>query len=251
MKTFILLILSFIVFSCSDDTTSITPKNYEPLPYPYQSIHFTFYYTPLDTLNIKIIADSLETNYSRITSDLNSDSLPMVNVHFYADHDSLAAAVSHVVPNLPSWASGLAISQSEIHIMSPNHPSYDFDNMVSNTIHEFAHCVSYHIRPNIANNPRWLWESVAIYESRQFVDPHDISYLVSHNPPTLSQLNSFDNTMIYQVGYLLAEFIILNWSRTHFINLILTNGNLQQVLGMNAAQFEAGWFAFVRARYGI
>jgi len=212
---------------------------------------FTFYYTSLDTLNIRSVGDSLEKNYTRIVSDLNSDTLPEINVHFYTNHDSLAAAVRHVVPNLPSWASGLAISQSEIHMISPNHPNYGFNYMITNLIHEFAHCVSYHIRPNIANNPRWLWESVAVYEARQFVDPHNISYLVSHNPPTLTQLNSFNNTMIYEVGYLLAEYVILNWSRTHFINLILTNGNLQQVLGMNTAQFEAGSFAFVRSRYGI
>ena len=182
---------------------------------------------------------------------MNSDTLPEVKIHFYTNYDSLAAAVRHVVPNLPLWAIGLAISQDEIHMLSPNLPAYEFGQMMTNIIHEFAHCVSYHIKPNIANNPRWLWESAAIYEAGQFVDPHDIPYLVSHNPPTLSQLNSFSNTMIYQVGYLLSEYVITNWSRTHFINLILTNGNLQQVLGINTAQFESGWFDFVRARYGI
>ena len=227
------------------------PQNYEPLPYPYQTTHFNFYYTSLDTLNIISVGDSLEKNYERIINDLKSDTLSEINVHFYTNYDSLAAAVSHVVPNLPSWASALALSQSEIYMMSPNHPDYGFSFMLTNLIHEFAHCVSYHIRPSIANNPRWLWESVAVYEAGQFVDPHNISYLVSHNPPTLTQLNSFNNTMIYEVGYLLAEYIILNWSRTHFKNLILTNGNLQQVLGMNSSQFEAGWFAFVRTRYGI
>ena len=42
--------------------------------------------------------------------------------------------------------------------------------MVSHLVHEFAHCVSLQVNPRIANNPRWLWESVAIYESRQSVD---------------------------------------------------------------------------------
>jgi len=251
MKNFIVIIFTFLLLSCSDENPQTTSQNNEPLPYPYQTVHYTFYYTSFDPLNIKITGDSLEDNYSRIVSDLNSDTLPNVNVHFYSNHDSLSAAVQHVVPNLPPWASGLAISQSEIHIMSPNHPDYEFNYMIAILIHEFAHCVSYHIRPNIANNPRWLWESVAIYEARQFFDPHSIPYLVNHIPPTLAQLNSFDNTMIYEVGYLLAEYIILNWSRDHFVNLILTNGNLQQVLGVTTVQFESGWFDFVRARYGI
>ena len=32
-------------------------------------------------------------------------------------------------------------------------------------VHEFAHIVSLFVVPNFANNPRWLWESVAINES--------------------------------------------------------------------------------------
>ncbi|MEO8210023.1 MAG: hypothetical protein ABI840_05650, partial [bacterium] len=121
MKNFIVLIFTFLLLSCSDENPQTTSQNNEPLPYPYQTMHYTFYYTSLDTLNIKIIGDSLEKNYDRIVSDLNSDSLPGVNVHFYENHDSLAAAVQPVVPNLPPWASGLAISQSEIYMMSPNH----------------------------------------------------------------------------------------------------------------------------------
>jgi hypothetical protein len=27
----------------------------------------------------------------------------------------------------------------------------------SGIVHEFAHCVSLHVNPGIANNPRWLW----------------------------------------------------------------------------------------------
>ena len=251
MKNLILLIFTLSFFSCSENNPQVTNQNYEPLPFPYETVHFNFYYTDFDTLNISAVADSLERHYERIVSDLNSDTLPEVNVHFYTNYDSLAAAVRHVVPNLPTWAIGLAISQSEIHMLSPNLTGLGFDYMVTNVIHEFAHCVSYHIRPNIGNNPRWLWESVAIYEAGQFVDPHNIPYLVSHNPPTLNQLNSFSNAMIYEVGYLLSEYIILNWSREHFVNLILTNGNLQQVLGVNTSQFESGWFAFLQKRYGI
>ena len=153
------------------------------------------------------MADTLERNYLRIINDLDSDSLPQVNVHFYTNYSDLAEAVSHVVPNLPLWAIGLAISETEIHMLSPNVSGQAFGNMLVNLIHEFAHCVSYHIKPNIANNPRWLWESVAIYEAGQFRDPHTIPYLVSHDPPGLTQLNSFDNTMIYEVGYLISEYI--------------------------------------------
>lgn len=250
MKKILFLIISLNYFSCSENNVAPS-SNDKTLSYPYETTHFAFYYTDLDSNNIQTIGDTLESNYSRIINDLMTDTLPEVNVHLYSNHDSLAAAVNLWVPNLPSWASGLAISQSEIYMMSPNHPQYGFEPMLINLVHEFAHCVSYHIRPNIANNPRWLWESIAIYEARQFFDPHNLPYMVSHNPPTLSQLNSFSNTMIYEVGYLIAEYVDLNWDRTHLVNLIRTNGNLQQVLGMSTSEFETGWFQFVANRYGL
>src|SRR4030095_10205454 len=126
-------------------------------------------FTEWDSSNIVAIGDSLENHYARITTDLNSGSLPKVNIHFYTNHDSLAAAVSNVVPNLPSWAVGLATAEDEIHMISPNDTMQNFENMISNLVHEFVHCVTLHINATIGNNPRWFWETVAILESKQFV----------------------------------------------------------------------------------
>lgn len=244
--TFFLLMF----FACSEiphTKVSIT----EPITYPYNTAHYSFYYTSYDSSIIKAAGDSLEKHYLRIVNDLGSDTLPVVKIFIYTNYEDLAAAVAHVVPDLPPWAKGLAISESEIHILSPNLSGPEFNSMLSILVHEFAHCVSYHIRPNIANNPRWLWESAAVYESGQFTNPLNIPYLVSHDPPSLAQLNSFNNTMIYETGYLIAEYIILNWDRTHFINMIMTNGNIQQVLGISPEDFEKGWFEFVVKKYGI
>jgi hypothetical protein len=118
-------------------------------------------------------------------------------------------------------------------------------------IHEFAHCVTLNLNPNFGNNPRWLWESIAIFEARQFVHPNLLSYMVEHNPPTLSQLNNFNNVQIYEVGYLLSEYIVLNWGFQQLKDMILSSGNIQQVLGMTVTQFQDSWFSFVRNRYGI
>src|SRR5262245_55183253 len=169
--------LSLTVISCTAEEEAIPPNNTgnsSPSSNSYTTTHFTFYYTEWDSTNIAAIGDSLEGHYQRITADLNSGTLPMVHVHFYSSYDSLADAVSSAVPNLPSWAIGLATAEDQIHMLSPNDPNYSFQYMFTNLVHEFAHCVSWHINPTIANNPRWLWESVAIFEADQFVDPHNI-----------------------------------------------------------------------------
>lgn len=197
------------------------------------------------------ISDTLENNYSRILGDLLTDSVSHTIIHFYSTSEELADAVRHIVPNLPSWAIGLATAKDTIHMISPKHPQQQYEPMLQVLIHEFAHCVTLNIRPNFANNPRWLWESVAIFESRQFVHPNQLPYMVEHNPPTLTQLNNFNNTQIYEVGYLLSEYIVLNWGFQQLKDMILSNGNIQQVLGMTVTQFQENWFTFVRNRYGI
>jgi hypothetical protein len=252
IPTTVLVLFAFIS-SCGEDNNNITPNNPPPdsIPYPYITSHFTFYYTWYDSLYMPEIADTLENNYSRILADLVTDSVLKTNIHFYATTQELFEAVRHVIPNPPSFMIGAATARDTIHMMAPKHPNYQYDYMLIVMINEFTHCVSLNINPSFGNNPRWLWESVALYEAQQFIHPSQLPYMVNHTPPTLAQLNSFSNTQIYEVGYLLAEYIVINWSRQHLKSMITSNGNIQQVLGMTAAEFETAWFEFVRNRYGI
>ena len=217
----------------------------------HTTTHFEIFYTELDDKNIKEIADSLEANYSRIVTHLQSEKLPVVKINFYSNITSLQIAVQSIEPNLPIWAIGLATSVSQIHLLSPNHPKQDFRTMIHNTIHEFAHCVSYNINSNIANNPRWLWEAVAIYESNHYPEPQKISYLVNQNPPSLNELNQFTNTYIYEVGFFIAEFIVETKGNIGLNELIKNNGDLKKTMNLNEEEFTKQWFLYVKKKYGI
>jgi hypothetical protein len=247
-----IILLIGTLASCSNNDTPVTTVSPpEPIPYPYVSDHFTFYYTSYDSLYMHEIADSVENNYNRILSDLLTDSVAKTIVHFYSTHEDLANAVRYITPNLPAWAIGLATAKDTIHMIAPKHPEQNYEFMLVVLNHEFTHCVTLNIKPNFGNNPRWLWESIALYEAGQFVHPNQLPYMVNHNPPTLSQLNNFNNTQIYQVGYLLSEYIILNWDRQHLKDMILSNGNIQQTLGISISDFQINWFEFVKNRYNI
>jgi hypothetical protein len=233
----------------SPERTSTPPSS---AAMPFLSEHFAFHYTPLDANNISSIADSVEREYGRITRDLGVDAMPRVNVRFYADHAALASALAPIIGPIPSWATGAATRSDEMHLVSPNHPAFGpYDRMISNTIHEFAHCVSLRINASIANNPRWFWESVAIYESGQAVDPRSLPYMTGGRPPSLSTLDSFDNTMVYEVGYTIAEFIVARGGHALLAQMIANNANLESSMGLTRATFEREWFAFVRQRYGL
>ena len=213
----------------------------------YNTTHFKIYYTVLDDTNIKQIADSLENSYPKITSHLQSGDFPVVNVHFYRN----IADLIKVFPDFPVWAVGQAISISEIHMISPNDPKQDYQTMIRNTKHEFAHCVSMKINSTIGNNPRWLWEAIALYEANFPRDPHMLPYLVSQKPPLLKELNELSNPAIYEVGYFIAQFIVETHGTNALKSLIQNNGNLKNTLKMDDEEFTKQWFAFVKKKYGI
>ena len=217
----------------------------------YKTHHFKIIYTELDDKNIKNIADSLDTHYSIIVKHLQSGELPIVNIHFYTNITDLQIAVKSSVPNLPAWAIGLATSVSEIHMLSPNHPKQDYQTMIRNTIHEFAHCVSLKINGTIGNNPRWLWEAVAIYEGNLPWDPHLLAYLVNQKPPSLDELNQVSNSYIYEVGYFIADFIVQTKGYSTLHDLLKNNGNLKETLNIDDEEFTKQWFAYVKMKHGI
>jgi hypothetical protein len=215
--------------------------------------HFLFLHTSPDRSTIDSIGRYLEGEYERIRTDLGSPTLPTISIHLHANRTSLLSALN--MPNAPSWVIGSVTGPSEVHLLSPNSAelpeSQSFASMLSVMVHEFAHAVTLNVNPASGNNPRWLWEGVAIYESGQFVHPNRLPSLVSGNPPTLAQLeaNWQTNTQVYDVGYLLAEYIVTNWGKHKLVDLIRASGNIQMVLGVSVSDFESGWYAFVRAKY--
>jgi hypothetical protein len=240
MKTMKLIITTLLIICCTNLEDQI-----------YKINHFKIFYTKLDDKNIKEIADSVENNYTRIITNLQSQELPIVSIHFYTDSASFREGVKRWVRNPPVWMQGITLGDSAIHMISPDVPTEDYQTMIRNTIHEFAHCVSRHINKTINNKPRWLWESIAIYESNQTSDPRRLSYLVNQKPPALSELNSLSSTDIYDVGYFIAEYLVEIKGNDVLNTLIKNNGNIQQTLNMDDEEFTKQWFAFVKKKYGI
>jgi hypothetical protein len=218
----------------------------------HTSAHFVFHYTALDTASIGSIAATVEAEYPRILADLGVSAMPAVSVDFHADHAALQAAVRPLVGTIPSFASGLVTSSTQIHMISPNAPTGGpFARGVSNLVHEFAHCVSLRIDPTFANDPRWLWEAVAMYESGQAVDLRAVPYMVALQPPSFAALDALSDTRVYDVGYSIAEFVVDRFGAPALPALVAAHGDTAAVLGLPQAQFESDWLAFVRARYSL
>ena len=228
-----------------------------PTPTPvafasHASAHFAFRYAPPDAASVAATAASVEAQHARILADLGLDAMPPVTVTLYPDAESFRAAVVPLVGNVPSFAAGLVTGPGDIHVLSPNLASrWTYAEGVVAIVHEFAHCASLRVNPAIANNPRWLWESVALYEAGQVSDPRTLSYLTAHQPPALADLNRIENTRVYEVGGLIGAFVVETWGRAALRELVRTGGALETVLGVDQTRFVSQWMDYLERRYGI
>jgi hypothetical protein len=233
----IFLFFSTIFLSCSNSTDPV---------YDLEGEHFNFILydglTPTDIIEISI---ALENNYSRIIDDLRLQSMPDVMVKIWANYNNFMDAMEADIGTRYTGATGYIFGMTEFRIY------YNTQAPVA-AVHEFAHLVTMQINNNIANNPRWLWEAVALYENNEFVDPKTLPYMASGDYPTLEELNADYNQStqyIYSVGYVLLEYIVQTWGMDDVIGLIKNNGNLTSLLGITVQEFENGWYQFVEEKY--
>jgi hypothetical protein len=54
---------------------------------------------------------------------------------------------------------------------------------------------------------------------------------------------------IYELGYVIGEFIVGRWGRAGLLDLIRAHGDVNGVFGMTPAAFETEMYAWIRATY--
>jgi hypothetical protein len=192
---------------------------------------------------LRAIADRLESERPRILRDLSVATTRRMDVKVWADRTAWSAEVQRYFGRAFE-TSGYVTGPDELRVLL-------VPNVEVNAVHEMTHCVSLYVDPTFGNNPRWLWETVAVYEAGQRVDPRSLEYMASGRPPTLQELN-VDVTVgqrVYEVGYLLGEFIVARGGQAGLLALIRAHGDTGSVLGLSAREFEQAWYAYVRANY--
>jgi hypothetical protein len=236
-----LLLPLLLVNSCNKNSDET-----DPITGPIESDHFTF--TLYDGLPQSIIApiiNEMNNNYNRILNDLDVQSVQKTKVEIWDDETHFQNDMKRDIGiNYPGTL-GYIYNMTCIRLLNRG-------NLAHNTVHEFAHIVSLYVNNHFANNPRWFWEAVATYESGEFYNPKNLSYLAAGNFPTITELNSdfnSGNRKIYEVGYLISEYILETWGKESYILMIKLNADIKNVLGVTTQQFETGWKNFVLTKY--
>lgn len=246
----LVMLSSASVIACAESAPT------RPSPVPSFSTHattgFTFRYTALDASTVESTAGVLERESARIAADLGVQQMPPVTVTLHPSRESLRAAAEPLIGQVPAFAQGLVTGPGAIHVVSPNLAAeWTYEAGLTAIVHEFAHCVTLRVNPGLPSNARWLWESVALFEARQMVNPRTVPSLARGEPPPLRQLNAIDDRTVYDVGGVLGAFIVDTWGRDTLIALIRADGNLLQVPGITEPEFLGRWMTYLRERFSI
>ena len=240
----------FILAYCGSPETPKHPDSEQPdsllgLNRITSTANFAYYFDGTDISQIQAVIDALESNYGRIVSDLEPVNMPVVRAMIWSDENEfnkiMLAHLGHGYTGVTGYVAGPAELRILLTSRSP-----------LTAVHEFAHNVTLNLNRNIGNNPRWLWETVAVYESQGFTHPNTLHYMASGDYPTLEELNTSTDPgreKVYEVGYILGEYIVETWGIKTLRDLIRHFGDLSAVLGISASEFESEWYAWVRARY--
>jgi hypothetical protein len=213
------------------------------LPLKKSTTHFRFLYTKADSANIDLVGKRLEAGYSKILADLKVKNIPVITVRLYPDLKSFHAAINF--PQAPDNVLATAFGKDDIRMVSPVAAGVDSAMLMQGLTHEFTHCV--HLNIDYApNNPRWLWEGIAMYESDWFLHPKEIESIKNKSFPQLAMLG---NGMEYMLGYVIIEAIKDIWGFDTVINLIKKRGNIQAVLNLSEAKFEEQIFLHIYKKY--
>jgi hypothetical protein len=234
-------IISLMLFSLCNKSIKAEAINV------FDYAHFTFHTQSLTKSDLDSVNQKLEDEFDRILRHHGLDSIRRVNFYIFNNVTSLREELRKKIPDMfvPDFATGLTPSATDIYLVIPPSGRYTI------YIHEFVHCVTQHLNPTIPNRPRWLWESVALYEANELIAPENISAITSNKIPSISELNDFNNTLIYQIGYLLGEFIFKNFGKEKYIQLIKGNGNINKVLGLTDEAFLNKWYQYVKLIYKL
>jgi hypothetical protein len=229
-----------------------------PLNEKKETKHFRFIYSAIDTSSIEEIAENLEDNYSRIVTDLEVRQQPRVEVTIYPSIQAYHLAINN--PDAPLTDVGSAVSNKAFRIVSPNNPGpvWNYEFMMKAFIHEFTHCVHYTILEGITTKSlvtlsetdsqgSWLFESLACYEAGQFFHPSKFKYLTQGDYPALEELG--ESGKVYDIGYVLIDYIKTTWGTKNLNHLIRTNGNIQASLGLSETEFERKFYDYVKDKY--
>ena len=223
--------------------------------------HFVLSFLAEDSASAQAVAVVLENNYTRVLGSFGIDALPgRVQVEIYPGIENYHFAIGQ--PGAADSDVGMAVDDQSFKMVSPGYPGryHTRESLLKAAIHEFTHCVHYRFITNLSesdptrfestDDAAWLFEAMASYVAQQSYSPKKFEYLRAGQYPTLKELNDVDgNGKIYDIGFLLVEFIETTWEEEGLLNVLAQNGDLQAALGLDDREFEKRFYSYLKDNF--
>ena len=189
------------------------------------------------------IEETVDAHYRRIIKNFNVKNMPVVTVRIWQDRDEFEQSYGddakfvqgYVAQDL--WEARFFNGRPEIGL---------------GVVHEYTHLVTLALNPTFNNNPRWLWEATAIYESGRPPVPKisNLKCFSANSYPTIKSLEQHPFN-IYKVGYFLTDFIVSKWGQEKLVELVKSNGDIKLILKITSKEFERMWISFLQNKYKL
>lgn len=213
----------------------------EHFDYKDSTAHFNISYNESDKEAIADIKDRLESNYDRITTDLNQKMDEPVNIKIYSDLNSyhfnkkirsgLFWWIEVFKKYSPQVVGDTDPGTGVISMVSPLNPGesgYTYDIILSVAVHEFTHAVAVKVMPKpeytlFTGFGMTLNEGLAVYESDQgsLFDKDDSfnASVLKVLPKSIDDL-TVDNDYRYPIGYSFVKYVVENYGYNKIIELL-------------------------------
>jgi hypothetical protein len=231
ISNFVCVWLGLLLATCGDETSVRQTETSESSPIVITNDAFQYVlHDGVKREQAAQIGDSLLANYPRIMRHLQVASMPRVIISLWStDHsDEYYAEMRNRIGQVYPGATGYTPTNTDMCLLWNS-------STPKSSVHEYAHLVSLALKPNIGNNPRWLWEAVAQFESRTF--DHPATWTPAQRSfPGFTALNQYSSDLPYRWGYFLCSCTIDRWGDEAYITMIKSNGNIQSALGITESE---------------
>ncbi|MFS1515871.1 hypothetical protein V1503_05015 [Bacillus sp. SCS-151] len=245
MKKITIVMISFI-FIILLSSTACSKENTELIL--IQETEHGLFYSPSSGEDekemVKILAESFELNYPRITNMFQYEDNNKVVIHVYADKEEFVEMIGRETEGTYVSKENIIKVYTPIHLIGGIQEEYTFQ-----LIHEFVHAVIQQINPSVAGL-KWLDEGIAEYASKQLEE--DIKSRSTFNDyPTLRQLESgsvyFDEagSTAYLYSGILIKYIVDEYGIDALNKIIRTPTNIEVIMKASTENIYEQWVKYL------
>lgn len=155
--------------ACGGETTTGPGAAAETLQLRLETAHFLVLAGATPEASVRTAAERLEQEYGRVGANLNVSGLPVMTVRIWQDEATYVDELARYF-GVRYQAAGYITGPAELRVLA-------MPQLATNVVHEFVHAASLAVNPAFGNNPRWFWETVALYENGERAEPRSLDYL--------------------------------------------------------------------------